>query len=675
MQSRDLFTQMAREGALSRLHPRVAAVLKDYLRREKAVRFDGKTVINTSFPPWPSCAFDQMAERMSEPGDVAGSGSRRRLYSITLAVTNRCTFGCWHCYNAGRSEEQVSLEVLQELAVRLQHLGAVMVTLTGGEPLLRPDLEQICRAFDDRSCLILGTTGWGLDAARARRLREAGVFAVGISLDSAHEEEHDRLRGRKGAWLAAVQAVATARDAGLYPYVVTVGRREMLGREAFLDFLGKVRDMGALEVHLLEPCPVGRLEESPEVALDEGEHEAILDWQREIANRDDLPILSTFASLEAPDAFGCGAGITHMYVDGSGQVSPCNLVPLSFGNICQEPLDTVLERMARHFRKPRTSCVGQVVSRHVRGMAHPTPPDVSERVCAEHLPAHHDLPRFYRAQVAGGESAGAHELQAAYDEVHADYDRAWVVSAGAAVERLVDALVFEGRESVLEAGCGTGFATALLAARLPHGRLLAVDLSEGMLLQARQRLARLGLASVDLRHGDALEVLRSQAGLDLVFTSWVLGYIPLRPFVAAAARALGPGGRLAIVVHRDRSPRREMDLFSELVAEDPTVLTQRVAFDFPRGSDHLAGILESEGLHVACSWEDAAVFSYPSAEEVLEHLLRSGAGTVFHAALDPARRPALEKEFLERLGATQAADSLFEVRHDYVGMVGVRIPT
>ena len=91
------------------------------------------------------------------------------------------------------------MPTLKRLAARIQDLGAVIVTLTGGEPLLRKDLAEICRGFDDRSCITVGTTGWQLTKKRARELRDSGVFAVGISLDSADRSEHNGMRGRKDA--------------------------------------------------------------------------------------------------------------------------------------------------------------------------------------------------------------------------------------------------------------------------------------------------------------------------------------------------------------------------------------------------------------------------------------------------------------------------------------------
>ena len=185
--------------------------------------------------------------------------------------------------------------------------------------MLRDDLEDIAKLFDERSCLIVGTTGAGLTAARARRLRDAGVFGVGISLDSMHEEEHDRLRGKKGAFRIALDALQVARHNNLYPYVVTVATRDLLQPARFMAFLRFAAQAGAREVHLLEPSATGKLAGREDILLSNTERQMMLEYQKQVAEDDDLPILSSYSYLESPEAFGCGAGLTHLYIDGSGE--------------------------------------------------------------------------------------------------------------------------------------------------------------------------------------------------------------------------------------------------------------------------------------------------------------------------------------------------------------------
>ena len=129
--------------------------------------------------------------------------------------------------------------------------------------------------------------------------------------------------------------------------------------------------------------------------LSAAERQQLFDYQSEVAQQDDLPILSAFAYLESPEAFGCGAGLTHLYIDGSGEVCPCNLVPLSFGNLTQQPFQQILDRMGRHFCRPRTGCVGRLLVKQFPSVGLPTCPETSEAVCQDHLPRVHALPRSF----------------------------------------------------------------------------------------------------------------------------------------------------------------------------------------------------------------------------------------------------------------------------------------
>ena len=402
-----LFQEIASHPLLAELSQDVRESLRDYFASEKATLFGSRWVINTHFPPYPSRAIEGLAAQLLP------TGSRPRLYSVTWAVTNRCGFACWHCYNAGRSQRDLGLSEMTRVATTLQDAGACMVTLGGGEPLLRPDLEPIVRSFDDRSCLTLNSTGWDLTERRARGLEAAGLFGLGVSLDSDDQSEHDRLRGRQGAFRSALRALSVSAQAGLYPYAITVARRELLAPERLFRLIELAQQAGAREVHLLEPCPSGRLAGQRDVVLSQAERARIVEYQRAAALRNDMPILSTFASLESPEAFGCGAGLTHLYIDGSGELCPCNLVPLSFGNVAREPLDRILARMGQHFVQPRADCVGRQLSPHVTSGPVPTPPAVSHRLCEDHLPREHPVPRFFQiraASAAHAASSDAHEV-------------------------------------------------------------------------------------------------------------------------------------------------------------------------------------------------------------------------------------------------------------------------
>jgi MoaA/NifB/PqqE/SkfB family radical SAM enzyme/SAM-dependent methyltransferase len=650
----------------SKMHPRMLSFFKTYLSQEKVIRFQGRYVLNTHFPPYPGPAFDTLVKNFNEVGE-AGS---RRLFSVTLAVTNRCSYRCWHCYNANRSQQDVPLSTLNTIVAQIQDLGAANVTLSGGEPLIRDDLEEVVACFDKRTSLTLNTTGNGLTPQRAQRLRDAGLFAVGVSVDSSVAKEHDRMRGHKGALQTALDALEIASDHGLYPYIISVATRKFLEPDRFRSFMRFSGEAGALEVHLLEPSATGKLAGKDSVTLSDKERRSILQYQREVAENEALPILSTFTYLESSSAFGCGAGLTHLYIDGSGEVCPCNLVPLSFGNVTREPLDRILDRMGQHFRKPRTGCVGRILCPHIESVQLPFPPDASADLCRKYLPPRHGLPRFFRTRMKATEELGQEGLRHAYNKIHRFYDEFWLKEAGKPVKRLIATLPLTGEERVFEAGCGTGYATVLLAARLrKKEHFLAVDLSEGMLTEARERARLQGIEAIQFRRADALQELRTSDSLDLIFSSWVLGYIPLKPFFEMAGKALKKGGTLAFIVHKENSPYEPLQIFSDIVLEDPTVLTKRVAFDFPPNVEEVNRDLTVAGLEVKDLYEGEVVFCYETAHEALEHLKKSGAGTAYYEAVDPTRRDFLEAQFLKRLIGRQGEKKGYEVIHNYITCV------
>ncbi len=101
------------------------------------------------------------------------------------------------------------------------------------------------------------------------------------------------------------------------------------------------------------------------------------------------------------------------------------------------------------------------------------------------------------------------------------------------------------------------------------------------------------------------------------------------------------------------------------------MLTKRVVFDFPSGADRVREEAAHVGLEIEDVWESAITLRYDSPRAVFDHLLKSGAGTAFYEAIDPARRAELTDAFLERL-AKRVEDNAFDVVHDYVGCVARR---
>ena len=125
-------------------------------------------------------------------------------------VTYRCNFRCRFCRYwldpMGRQPEAPA-GLYEQGARKLARLGTLLVSLAGGEPLLRTDLPELVEAVGRYHFPFITTNGWFATPALAEDLMRAGLWGVSVSLDYADAEKHDRARGRPGAFDRAVRAI------------------------------------------------------------------------------------------------------------------------------------------------------------------------------------------------------------------------------------------------------------------------------------------------------------------------------------------------------------------------------------------------------------------------------------------------------------------------------------
>ncbi len=129
---------------------------------------------------------------------------------VSWNTTTRCNLRCGHCYLTAGQEapDELSFEEGCQLIDQLAAAGTRMLILTGGEPLMRPDLVKLAGYASAAGLLVvLGTNGMLLTPPRVRELKAAQVAGVGISLDSLIPEKHDGFRGVPGAWEGAVRGM------------------------------------------------------------------------------------------------------------------------------------------------------------------------------------------------------------------------------------------------------------------------------------------------------------------------------------------------------------------------------------------------------------------------------------------------------------------------------------
>lgn len=121
----------------------------------------------------------------------------RPVTSMRIAVTQRCNLSCFYCHNEGElhSGEEMTVDQIGALARVASSLGIKKTKITGGEPLLRPDLRDIIAALSPWMDEISMTTNGTSLKESARKLADAGLDRVNISIDSLDEETYQKITG------------------------------------------------------------------------------------------------------------------------------------------------------------------------------------------------------------------------------------------------------------------------------------------------------------------------------------------------------------------------------------------------------------------------------------------------------------------------------------------------
>ncbi len=146
----------------------------------------------------------------------------RPTLNLRISVTQRCNLNCVYCHREGQTPvTTVPLEMSSDEIIRLTRialsLGISRVKLTGGEPLLRPDILQIVKGIAELRGLrdLSMTTNGNRLAAQAEALRKNGLMRVNVNLPTLDSRTYQELNG--GDLKDVVEGVKAAVNAGLYP--------------------------------------------------------------------------------------------------------------------------------------------------------------------------------------------------------------------------------------------------------------------------------------------------------------------------------------------------------------------------------------------------------------------------------------------------------------------------
>jgi MoaA/NifB/PqqE/SkfB family radical SAM enzyme len=331
------------------------------LRIRKIVKHGRSRYFSLTVPHWPSKAFDVMVENGGLNITAAGTRFKRQIDNAIIGITPKCLYKCTHCYdfyNIGDDEKIPAVKFIQIVRM-LQEYGVNIITLSGGEPMLRyNEVLDILRAGNTSfSDFHMHTSGYGVTVEKARKLRSAGLQAAGIGLDDIYASRNDAFRGYKGAYKQAIKAIKCFQDEGVFTYVNTCPSRELVRSGDIYKFMELMKDLKIGLIRWIEPKPCGLYLNTAEENFLADEDKVLLEQiYRQYNTLRDLksyPGIIYDAVNEAPEHLGCMmAGLSHFYINTNGEVQPCEFLPVTFGNIMTESFDTILERMQEAVPSP-----------------------------------------------------------------------------------------------------------------------------------------------------------------------------------------------------------------------------------------------------------------------------------------------------------------------------------
>lgn len=328
--------------------------IRNALKLNKIIKYGGHYYFSLSYPHYPSKAFDHMAARGGLNVAAAGTEYKQTLGNAILAITKKCNYNCLHCYEHFNLAEQdtIPIERWKEVVGDLQKIGVSNIVFSGGEPMLRySDLLELIESGDKSlSDFHIHTSGDGVTPELAIELQKAGLNAAAVGLEDINPDRYEILRGRAGLHNDAVQALRCFNEAGIFTYVNLCLTKELIRSGDLWKYFDFVRDLNVSLIQLLEPRPIGGyLYKNMEDLFSEDDRKIVTDFCLE-GNQNkkyrDYPLIYYIAYLESPERLGClMGGLSHIYVDSSGNVNPCVFVPVSFGNIMSEDFIDIYKRM------------------------------------------------------------------------------------------------------------------------------------------------------------------------------------------------------------------------------------------------------------------------------------------------------------------------------------------
>src|SRR5512145_1344544 len=302
---------------------------------------------------------------MTSPDRPAGEYTCRM---IAWEVTRSCNLNCKHCRassHLGPYPGELSTEQCLRLVDDIAGVSKPVIILTGGEPLLRPDIFEIAAYGTGKGLrMVMATNGTLVDEANVRKMIDAGIQRVSISIDGPDAQSHDDFRGESGAFDGAMRGIDVMKKAGMEFQINTTITTANLHR------IRQIHDMalriGAAAHHIFLLVPTGRGKDLAQQAITAADYEETLMWFHEQSMTCEIQLKATCAPHyfrimhqnkpkgEKPvkkagghfheSTRGCLGGITFCFISHVGQVQPCGYLELDCGNVRKQSFGEIWEK-------------------------------------------------------------------------------------------------------------------------------------------------------------------------------------------------------------------------------------------------------------------------------------------------------------------------------------------
>lgn len=279
-------------------------------------------------------------------------------YFAHVEITNRCNLSCLHCANSSGEPcpDELTTEEILSLIDTLSGMGVTRIVLTGGEPLLHPDLYAIIdHAKKAPMTVDIFTNGTLLTKEIIEKMKQHGVRKIATSIDSMTESVHDTFRGKKGALKKTLQGVALLQKAG-FPVRVSISVSQ-LNKDHIVDILKGLQELDLTEYQIVPVKYSGR--GVSDVVISPEEYYTVL--------VDEYTYLKTERPGNVPEpphkTEECGIGKDDIYIKADGTVLPCHGChkEMGIGNVRDDLVeswnkDETLETLRKMKTKDDSAC-------------------------------------------------------------------------------------------------------------------------------------------------------------------------------------------------------------------------------------------------------------------------------------------------------------------------------